>query len=99
MEKHDHHQHSHGAHGQALADQVAAPGHLKYPVCGMAVAAQSPHRHDHAGKPYYFCSAHCREKFIAGPHTICSLASRSGMCWAWHSCIAGITGKSMGTRR
>src|SRR5881296_4131658 len=67
MEKHDHHQHSHGAHGQASADQMAAPGHLKDPVCGMAVTVQSPHRHDHAGKPYYFCSAHCREKFIAGP--------------------------------
>jgi len=67
MEKHDHHQHNHGAHGQVSADQMAAPGRLKDPVCGMAVTAQSPHRHEHGGKSYYFCSAHCREEFIGEP--------------------------------
>jgi Cu+-exporting ATPase len=25
------------------------------------------HRHTHKGRPYYFCSARCREKFIADP--------------------------------
>ncbi len=38
------------------------------PVCGMTVdPATTPHRADHAGKSYHFCSARCREKFIAGP--------------------------------
>ncbi len=36
---------------------------LKDPVCGMAVTEQSPHRLEHAGHPYYFCSAKCRAKF------------------------------------
>lgn len=42
---------------------------LKDPVCGMAVTADSPHQHEHAGKPYYFCSAHCKGKFIAEPQS------------------------------
>ena len=43
-------------------------GTAKDPVCGMSV---DPHtaRHTamHAGRPYYFCSARCRERFIADP--------------------------------
>jgi len=42
---------------------------LKDPVCGMAVTAQSPHQHEHAGKFYYFCSAHCKGKFISEPQS------------------------------
>ena len=41
---------------------------VKDPVCGMTVdphAAQ--HRHTYNGRPYYFCSASCREKFAANP--------------------------------
>jgi Cu+-exporting ATPase len=37
------------------------------PVCGMQVAADSRHRHTHEGTEYLFCSAACREKFIAAP--------------------------------
>ena len=38
------------------------------PVCGMAVDAQAAaHRAMRDGKNYYFCSAHCREKFAADP--------------------------------
>ena len=40
---------------------------LKDPVCDMTVTEQSPHRHEHGGKPYYFCSAGCKTKFIAEP--------------------------------
>jgi Cu+-exporting ATPase len=40
----------------------------KDPVCGMTVDPQSSrHRHTHAGHAYYFCSAGCRERFIADP--------------------------------
>jgi Cu+-exporting ATPase len=37
------------------------------PVCGMTVAADSPHRFEHAGQRYLFCSAGCRTKFGADP--------------------------------
>jgi Cu+-exporting ATPase len=37
------------------------------PVCGMTVAANSPHRATHAGNDYRFCSAGCRAKFVADP--------------------------------
>jgi Cu+-exporting ATPase len=38
------------------------------PVCGMTVDPHTAkHRADHAGRPYYFCSAGCRAKFLADP--------------------------------
>ena len=37
------------------------------PVCGMTVAADSPHQATHAGHDYRFCSAGCRAKFVADP--------------------------------
>lgn len=40
---------------------------LTDPVCGMTVTAESPHRHEHAGKAYFFCSASCQRKFVADP--------------------------------
>jgi len=48
------------------------PGHRvgqeKDPVCGMDVdAATAKHRHSHQGKDYFFCSAHCLEKFRSDP--------------------------------
>lgn len=39
----------------------------KDPVCGMAVAADSPHRHVHDGRTYLFCSANCLSKFQVSP--------------------------------
>ena len=40
---------------------------LKDPVCGMTVTKDSPHQAEHAGQPYWFCSAGCRTKFLAQP--------------------------------
>ena len=41
---------------------------VRDPVCGMAVDPHTtPHRHQHAGRPYYFCSAGCQAKFAADP--------------------------------
>jgi len=38
------------------------------PVCGMIVdAAKAKHRAEHAGDSFFFCSAKCREKFVAEP--------------------------------
>jgi Cu+-exporting ATPase len=33
----------------------------------MNVTEQSPHHLEHAGQPYWFCSAHCKAKFSADP--------------------------------
>ena len=41
---------------------------VRDPVCGMMVdPAASPHRAEHAGHAYHFCSSSCREQFIADP--------------------------------
>ncbi|MGC2185540.1 MAG: heavy metal translocating P-type ATPase [Terriglobales bacterium] len=41
---------------------------VKDPVCGMNVEpSTAKHKLDHAGKTYYFCCAHCLEKFRARP--------------------------------
>ncbi|MCC7462240.1 MAG: heavy metal translocating P-type ATPase [Gammaproteobacteria bacterium] len=37
------------------------------PVCGMTVSRASPHRAEHDGKLYFFCSAACRAKLLADP--------------------------------
>lgn len=52
----------HGAH--ASTDKAAT---TIDPVCGMTVSVDSPHAATHAGKPYAFCSAGCRTKFVADP--------------------------------
>ena len=43
------------------------PTGLSDPVCGMSVSADSDYRHTHEGKNYVFCSASCRDKFVATP--------------------------------
>ena len=40
---------------------------LTDPVCGMSVTESSPHRHEHSGSTYFFCSAHCVKKFAGEP--------------------------------
>ena len=40
---------------------------MKDTVCGMTVTAESQHSLQHAGKPFYFCSAACKTKFAADP--------------------------------
>ena len=38
------------------------------PVCGMIVdGVNAKHRAEYAGESYFFCSARCREKFVAEP--------------------------------
>ncbi len=68
---HDHHgakAHGHGHHhGHGTTPQASADGVLKDPVCGMTVTPQSPHHVEHEGRPYYFCSARCHDKFVADP--------------------------------
>lgn len=61
-----------GGHDPHAHDRAERPtansGQVIDPVCGMAVdphAAQ--HRAEHEGRPYYFCSAGCRTKFVSDP--------------------------------
>jgi len=38
------------------------------PVCGMTVdPAATPHKAQHQGAGYFFCSGGCRNKFVADP--------------------------------
>jgi Cu+-exporting ATPase len=49
-------------------DMRASTEKTRDPVCGMMVDPQTAkNRADHDGKTYYFCGAHCREKFVADP--------------------------------
>ena len=61
---HEGHAHAHPHHDPKPSTGAAA---LKDPVCGMTVTEQSPHRTQHEGTPYYFCSAKCLAKFSAEP--------------------------------
>lgn len=54
-------------HPNASSAAGAAHEAAKDPVCGMNVDPKSAVRHEHGGKTYYFCSAHCKEKFRTEP--------------------------------
>jgi Cu+-exporting ATPase len=63
---HDHHGDAHGSDQQAPSPAETAL--VTDPVCGMKVdPATSKHHHAHGGAVFHFCSARCREKFIADP--------------------------------
>ena len=44
---------------------TSASDPLKDPVCGMTPRADTPHRAEHAGHTFLFCSARCAERFLA----------------------------------
>jgi len=74
-------QHLHQASGDAQGDscghhsQADKPEMAKDPVCGMSVDPhKTQHRAERAGRPYYFCSAGCRTKFLADPERYLSPA-------------------------
>ena len=39
----------------------------KDPICGMAVDESSALHAEREGKAFYFCSDHCRRKFLSAP--------------------------------
>lgn len=60
--------HSGHVHDAQASKKIAAPGTVKDLVCGMDVDPHTTkHSTLHEGRPYYFCSAGCRAKFIADP--------------------------------
>ncbi len=67
--------HTHTRHGDTLPLSTTddAPLSDKDPVCGMDVDPHtSNHRARYQDAPYYFCSAHCQEKFTADPEAYLS---------------------------
>ncbi len=60
-------------HGTAAASSAALD-----PVCGMRVdPATSKHRAEHAGQTFHFCSARCRERFVADPQAFLQPAAKA----------------------
>ncbi|HZE22336.1 MAG TPA: YHS domain-containing protein, partial [Desulfobaccales bacterium] len=56
----------------------ADPNGFRDPVCGMRVAGDSPHRTSHGGRDYFFCSAHCLEKFKEEPEKYLAAREEEG---------------------
>ena len=65
----DHRRHHGHEQHRPRQDEGGHAGHrVKDPVCGMSVDPHAtPHKAEHNGHPYYFCSAGCRTKFLAEP--------------------------------
>jgi P-type Cu+ transporter len=56
------------AHSHAHRDHAPVASGVKDPVCGMTVdPATAKHHVHHDGRDVYFCSARCKEKFVANP--------------------------------
>ena len=51
----------------ARYDGSQSPAGDRDPVCGMTVKPDSPHRVEHGGRSWRFCSARCAQKFAADP--------------------------------
>jgi P-type Cu+ transporter len=58
----------HGGRGHAHHATQQTKDGVRDPVCGMIVDPHAtPHRHQHGGHTYYFCSKGCLAKFAAEP--------------------------------
>ena len=67
--------HDHDPHAQPSRPASSAPtgGEALDPVCGMTVDPRATAHHaEHAGQAYHFCSARCRERFVAQPEAFLS---------------------------
>src|SRR5712691_173381 len=54
---------------EPAAAHPPAPELATDPVCGMTVdPATARYRAEHAGREYFFCGAHCLERFVADPN-------------------------------
>ena len=69
--EHQGHDYGHGCCGTRSGEAPAGQGTgqaVKDPVCGMSVdPLTAKHKAEHDGRPYFFCSAGCRTKFLADP--------------------------------
>ncbi|MBS0424368.1 MAG: heavy metal translocating P-type ATPase [Proteobacteria bacterium] len=79
---HDHKQHDDEHH-------TGNPSTTIDPVCGMQVDVSNAKYHaEHNERTYYFCSAHCRDKFVIAPGTYSAskASSRESMPDAVYTC-------------
>ena len=52
---------------------------IKDPICGMTVDAATAIQAERTGDTFYFCSEHCRQKFLSSPANA-KLDGKSGGC-------------------
>ena len=56
------------SHRHSPSDSAALHGdEVKDPVCGMTIKQQSALTESYAGKMFFFCSEHCKAKFLSSP--------------------------------
>jgi Cu+-exporting ATPase len=55
------------AHRHAGGEESSSDRQSVDPVCGMRVDGKTPHRYTFEGRQFLFCSARCRERFLAAP--------------------------------
>ncbi len=84
MKPHSDHTHHPAAHSStegsccSAKNPVAADGAVIDPVCGMTVdPTTTAHHATYQGTEYHFCSARCRERFVADPEKYLSPASKN----------------------
>jgi Cu+-exporting ATPase len=67
--------HAHAQHHSSIEQSAAS---ARDPVCGMSVdPANAEHFAEHAGTIYHFCSARCREEFVAAPASYLEPSARA----------------------
>jgi len=52
----------------------------KDPICGMTVEEASALHAERDGKTFYFCSDHCRQKFLSAPAGMKPEETSRGCC-------------------
>ena len=52
----------------------------KDPICGMTVDEATALHADRDGKTFYFCSDHCRQKFLSAPAGAKAVEKSGGCC-------------------
>lgn len=68
MAQHDAHEHGSCSKGHHSSGSQASNAGAVDPVCGMTVDPHTTkHRATFDGRPYYFCSARCKDRFSAEP--------------------------------
>ncbi len=79
MTDHHHHHASRAAAVDPAHPASSDHGPAIDPVCGMTVdPATAKHVADHGGRRWFFCSARCRERFVAEPAGFAATAVNSG---------------------
>lgn len=75
LKKSEHHHH----HNRSDVTVSIPKLELTDPVCGMRVTESSPHRAEHDGKPFYFCSSKCMGAFKNNPEEFIAKKNRDQM--------------------